>query len=73
MVFCSPDHPESNGIAKRFMAVLAKVVHCSLAKGKDPRAEVQRRLLNYRNTYSSSKYGTNSSKFNDEEVEEKEV
>ena len=36
------------------MAVLVKIVHSSLAEGKDPRVEVQRRLLNYRNTPHSS-------------------
>ena len=29
-------------------------MHSSLAEGKDPRVEVQRRLLNYRNTPHSS-------------------
>ena len=32
------------------MATLVKVTHAALAEGKDPRIEVQRRLLNYRNT-----------------------
>ena len=41
---CSPEHPEGNGIAERFMSVLVKIVHSSLAEGKDPRVEVQRRL-----------------------------
>ena len=33
-----------------FMGVLVKVVHAAVASGQDPRVEVRRRLLNYRNT-----------------------
>ena len=51
---CSPEHPEGNGIAERFMATLVKVTHAAMAEGKDPRIEVQRRLLNYRNTIHPS-------------------
>ena len=47
---CTPEHPQSNGIAERFMAVLVKTVHAAIAKGVDPKVEVERRLLNYRNT-----------------------
>ena len=47
---CTPEHPRANGIAERFMGVLVKTVHAAVAAGKDPQAEVQRRLLNYRNT-----------------------
>ena len=47
---CTPEHPQSNGIAERFMGVLVKVVHAAVASGQDPRVEVRRRLLNYRNT-----------------------
>ena len=32
------------------MGVLVKVVHAAVASGQDPRAEVRRRVLNYRNT-----------------------
>jgi hypothetical protein len=35
---------------ERFMGVLVKTVHAAVAMGKDPQTEVQRRLLNYRNT-----------------------
>ena len=44
-----PEHLEGNIIVERFMSVLVKVVHCSIAEGKDPWLEMQRRLLNYRN------------------------
>ena len=49
-IHTSAEHPKSNGIAERFMGVLSKVIKFSIAEGKDPRLEVQRRLLNYRNT-----------------------
>ena len=32
------------------MGVLVKIVHTTVAEGQDPRLEVRRRLLNYRNT-----------------------
>ena len=47
---CTPEHPKSNSIVERFMGVLAKTVHAAVALGKDPQTEVQRRLMNYRNT-----------------------
>ena len=47
---CTPEHPQANGIAERFMGVLVKVVHAAVASNQDPRVEVRRRLLNYRNT-----------------------
>ena len=47
---CTPEHPQANGIAERFMGVLVKVVHAAVANNQDPRVEVRRRLLNYRNT-----------------------
>ena len=47
---CTPEHPEGNGIAERFMAVLVKTIHAAKAEKKDPKVEVKRRLLNYRNT-----------------------
>ena len=34
---CSPEHPEGNCIAERFMATLVKVTHAAMAEGKDPR------------------------------------
>ena len=47
---CTPEHPKSNGLVERFMGVLVKTVHTAIAGGKDVYTEVQRRLLNYRNT-----------------------
>ena len=47
---CTPEHPRANGIVERFMGVLVKTVHSAIAAGKDVQTEVQRRLLNYRNT-----------------------
>ena len=36
------------------MSVLVKVIHASVAEGKDPKVEVQKRLINYRNTVHPS-------------------
>ena len=47
---CTPEHPQANGIAERFMGVLVKVVHAAVASNQDPKVEVRRRLMNYRNT-----------------------
>ena len=47
---CTPEHPESNIIVERFTGVLVKTVHVAVSTGKDPEIEVQRRLMNYRNT-----------------------
>jgi len=47
---CTPEHPQANGLAEKMMASIAKLVHASLAEGKDSKTEVQRFLLNYRNT-----------------------
>jgi len=47
---CTPEHPEANGIAERFMSVIVKTVHAAIAEGKSPKVEVRRRLMNYRNT-----------------------
>ena len=46
----SPEHPEGNGIAERFMATIVKTVHVAMAEHKDPKVEIERRLLQYRNT-----------------------
>lgn len=35
---CTPEHPdETNGIAERFMAVIAKIVHAAIAEGNYPK------------------------------------
>ena len=47
---CTPEHPKSNSIVERFMGVLVKTVHAAAAMGKDSQTEVQRRLMNNRNT-----------------------
>ena len=57
---CSPEHPEGNGVAERFMATIVKVVHAAMAENKDPKIEVDRRLLNYRKTVYPSTGNTPS-------------
>merc|ERR1719154_100084 len=39
---CSPEHPEANGIAERFMGVIVKTVHAAMAEKKDPKLEIER-------------------------------
>ena len=51
---CSPEHPEGNGVTERFTATIVKVVHAAMAENKDPKIEIERRLLNYRNTVHPS-------------------
>ena len=41
-------------MAERFMATIVKVVHAAMAENKYPKIEVDRRLLNYRNTVHPS-------------------
>ena len=52
--YCTPEHPEANGLAERFMSVLVKVIHTAVAEGNDPITAIRRRLLNYRNTIHPS-------------------
>ena len=47
---CSPEHPEANGVAERFMGVIVKTVHAAMAEKKDPKVAIERRLARYRNT-----------------------
>ena len=47
---CTPENPKANGIVERFMGVLVKIVHAAVAAGQDPKLEVKRRMLNYRDT-----------------------
>ena len=51
---CTRDHPQVNGIPKRFMGVLVKVVHAAVDSKQDPRVEVKRKLLNDRITLPPS-------------------
>ena len=47
---CTPEHPQANGLAEKMMSSIVKLVHASLAEKKDPKIEIFRFLLNYRNT-----------------------
>ena len=51
---CTEEHPQSNGLAERMMASIVKLTHVSLAEGKDPKQEISKFLLSYRNTPHSS-------------------
>ena len=45
-----PAHLEGNGLVERFMGVLVKTIKLAEAENKDPKIEIKRRLMNYRNT-----------------------
>ena len=51
---CTPEHPQANGQAEKFMASMVKIAHASLAEGKHPKEEILKFLLNYRNTPHSA-------------------
>ena len=47
---CTPEHPQSNGMAEKMMASLAKITHAALAEGVKPRDVLQTFLISYRST-----------------------
>jgi hypothetical protein len=51
---CTPEHPQSNGLAEKMMASIVKLTHAALAEKKNPKEEVAKFLINYRNTPHSS-------------------
>ena len=51
---CTPEHPQANGQAEKFMASVVKIMHASIAEGRDPKEEILKFLLNCRNTPHSS-------------------
>ena len=51
---CTPEHPQSNGLAEKFMSSVVKVTHAALAAKKDPVEEMNRFLMNYRAAPHSS-------------------
>jgi hypothetical protein len=53
-VTCTPEHPQSNGLAEKFMATVVKVTHAARAEYKDPRKELQKYLMVYRATPHST-------------------
>ena len=53
-VLCTPEHPQANGQAEKFMASIVKIAHASIAENKHPKEEILKFLLNYRNTPHSS-------------------
>ena len=53
-VTCTPEHPQSNGLAEKFMSTVVKVTHAALVENKDPREAMQRFLMMYRATPHST-------------------
>ena len=53
-VTCTPEHPQSNGLAEKFMSTVVKVTHAALVEKKDPREAMQRFLMMYRATPHST-------------------
>ena len=51
---CTPEHPQSNGQAEKMMSSIVKVTHASIAENKDPKEEITKFLLAYRNTPHNS-------------------
>ena len=51
---CTPEHPQSNGLAEKMMSSIAKITHAALAERKDPKLEITKFLINYRNTPHSA-------------------
>ena len=51
---CTPEHPQSNGLAEKMMTSIVKVTHAALAEKKNPKEEISKFLINYRNTPHSS-------------------
>ena len=50
----TPDDPQSNGFAENFIKTLCKLIHTSIAEGKDARTELYKFLLQYRSTPHST-------------------
>lgn len=46
----TPNDPAANGFAEVFVKILCKLLHTSVAEGKDPKAELYKYLLHYRAT-----------------------
>ena len=46
----SPEHPQANGMVERFNRNLKKVIHAATVERKDPKTEVNRYIMAYRNT-----------------------
>ena len=50
----TPLHPEANGHVERFNSMLGKTILAVITEGQDPKVEVRRQVLNYRNTPHST-------------------
>ena len=47
---CTPEHPQSNGMAEKMMASLAKITHAAIAEGVKPCEVLSTFLMSYRST-----------------------
>ena len=47
-------HHQSNGMVEKLNALLVKLIHASLTEKKDPKLEIAKFLMNYRNTPHSA-------------------
>ena len=45
-----PTTPQANGLVEKFNRSIVKMIHGAIAEKRDPKAEVQKFLTNYRNT-----------------------
>ena len=43
---CTPEHPQANGYAEKFMASVVEITHASIAEGRDPKEEILKFFLN---------------------------
>ena len=50
MDLVTPEDPQSNGFAEAFVKILCKLLHTSVAEGKNPREELHKYLMHYRAT-----------------------
>ena len=50
MELLTPEDPQSNGFAEAFVRILCKLLHTSVAEGKDPREVLHKYLMHYRAT-----------------------
>ena len=68
---CTPEHPQSNSLAEKFMSSLVKLTHASISEHKNPKTEITKFLMTYRNTPHSSTGKTPASLMMDRKIRTK--